>query len=57
LEVNGCGGEAAAIDPSPCVAYDECDSGQPVVWCEHPGDHALASSFLAPMSAFFEGLQ
>ena len=35
----GCDATSTAVEPSPCVAYDNCDSATPVQYCEHPGDH------------------
>jgi poly(3-hydroxybutyrate) depolymerase len=32
---NGCATTSTNTTPSPCVAYDGCDSGFPVVWCAH----------------------
>lgn len=35
LSANACGDTNAAVDPAPCVAYDDCESGFPVHWCQH----------------------
>lgn len=35
LDRNGCGTTTTATDPAPCVSYDGCAEGLPVVWCEH----------------------
>ncbi|MCY1007192.1 hypothetical protein OV079_16840 [Nannocystis pusilla] len=35
LSANSCGDTTAAVDPAPCVAYDDCESGFPVHWCQH----------------------
>lgn len=35
LDRNGCDAGTAAVDPAPCVAYEGCAEGMPVVWCEH----------------------
>lgn len=35
VDRNGCGASEAPIDPAPCVAYDGCSEGLPVVWCAH----------------------
>jgi polyhydroxybutyrate depolymerase len=43
LEQNHCGTTTKPVDPSPCVAYDGCDEGYPVTWCEWNGAHAIAS--------------
>jgi polyhydroxybutyrate depolymerase len=39
LQLNGCTDTSAPYDPDPCVVYDECSSGAPVVWCAHAGGH------------------
>ena len=54
LGTNHCGTTAKAIDPSPCVAYDGCDAGKPVVWCEHTGGHMIPSFAASAISAFFK---
>lgn len=38
LGTNHCGGTSTPVTPSPCVAYDGCDAGYPVTWCERVGD-------------------
>lgn len=35
--VNGCKSTTKAYDPSPCVQYDGCADGRPVVWCQVQG--------------------
>lgn len=40
LERNGCSTTTTPTAPSPCVSYDGCTSGYPVVWCEWDGGHA-----------------
>jgi polyhydroxybutyrate depolymerase len=37
IMANGCTTQTMPTDPSPCVAYQGCMSGYPVVWCENPG--------------------
>ena len=55
LERNGCGTERVATEPSPCEAYQGCDEGFPVVWCETRGmGHARQDDFAAP--AFWDFL-
>ncbi len=39
LRRNHCEPSTVATDPSPCVAYEGCDEGEPVHWCEFDGDH------------------
>lgn len=43
LERNHCQTDAVPVDPSPCVSYQGCDAGYPVVWCEFSGGHTLPS--------------
>lgn len=46
---NGCDATRTATDPSPCEAYDGCDPGLPVVWCETSGmSHARQDGLAAP---------
>jgi len=42
LERAGCTMTSAAVEPSPCVAYEGCAADTPVVWCEHdtPAENA-----------------
>jgi len=35
LARNGCSSTTSAVSPAPCVSYDGCAAGLPVVWCEH----------------------
>ena len=37
LMTNNCEMETEPYDPSPCVKYQGCDEGYPVVWCETSG--------------------
>jgi poly(3-hydroxybutyrate) depolymerase len=37
LMANGCTTQTMPTDPSPCVTYQGCKAGYPVVWCENPG--------------------
>ena len=54
-ERNGCGATRAASTPTGCEAYDGCDAGLPVLWCETSGmDHSRQDGFAAP--AFWEFL-
>jgi poly(3-hydroxybutyrate) depolymerase len=58
LEVNQCDESAqpVAVDPSPCVSYQGCLPGYPVVWCATSGKgHARQDSFAAP--AFWDFFQ
>lgn len=40
---NGCSNETVPVNPSPCVAYQGCKEGYPVIYCEFNGDHAPQS--------------
>jgi polyhydroxybutyrate depolymerase len=49
-----CGTTAKPVDPSPCVSYDGCDSGYPVVWCPvDGGGHAIPSFAASGIANFF----
>ncbi|KYF94963.1 Ricin and poly(3-hydroxybutyrate) depolymerase fusion [Sorangium cellulosum] len=53
LERNGCGSQTTPVDPSPCVSYEGCDAGYPVVWCEFSGGHAMPSNSGESIWRFF----
>jgi polyhydroxybutyrate depolymerase len=53
LANNHCGSTMTAVDPSPCVSYDGCDSGYPVVWCPVDGEGHTIPSFAASGIANF----
>jgi polyhydroxybutyrate depolymerase len=58
LTQNGCDEAAAPVaeDPSPCVRYQGCDPGYPVVWCETSGEgHNRQDNLAAP--AFWDFFQ
>jgi poly(3-hydroxybutyrate) depolymerase len=38
---NHCQTTSAPTTPSPCVAYQGCDPGHPVHWCEFDGGHTI----------------
>jgi len=38
LMLNGCTEETVPQDPEPCVRYQGCDEGYPVIWCETSGE-------------------
>ena len=54
LKQNNCGTQTKPVDPSPCVEYQECTSGFPVVWCEWDGDHATPSFAASAVADFFK---
>jgi poly(3-hydroxybutyrate) depolymerase len=37
---NNCGAQTMPTQPSGCVAYQGCDPGYPVTWCEFSGGHS-----------------
>ena len=41
--VNHCADAADPVAPVPCVAYQGCDPGYPVHWCEFDGGHTIPS--------------
>jgi poly(3-hydroxybutyrate) depolymerase len=52
---NGCTTTTKAVDPSPCVEYQGCKEGYPVVWCVRPGDgHAMANFAPDAITKFFK---
>ncbi|HMA97764.1 MAG TPA: Ricin and poly(3-hydroxybutyrate) depolymerase fusion [Polyangiaceae bacterium] len=59
IKLNGCSleTEPAAVDPSPCVAYEGCSEGHPVHWCVHQSNHNWPSFAAAGIWAFFDGLK
>jgi polyhydroxybutyrate depolymerase len=60
LDVNGCDDslEPMSVTPSPCVSYQGCDPGYPVIWCATSGQgHSRQDSFAAPAFwSFFKSL-
>jgi poly(3-hydroxybutyrate) depolymerase len=49
LTLNGCGTETQPIEPSPCVEYQGCMAGYPVVWCQTMGQgHARQDALSVP---------
>jgi polyhydroxybutyrate depolymerase len=53
LADNHCGTTSAAVTPSPCMSYDGCDGGYPVVWCPVAGEGHTIPSFAASGIANF----
>jgi poly(3-hydroxybutyrate) depolymerase len=39
VRANHCSNNTVPVDPSPCVEYQGCDAGHPVVWCPFFGHH------------------
>jgi len=60
LARNGCATTSAPVDPEPCVAYDGCDPGYDVRWCEHSEEalmgHMWPTFAGAAIWEFFAGL-
>jgi len=54
LQQNHCGSQTTPVDPSPCVAYQGCDPGYPVTWCEWDGDHNRPPFGNTAVAAFFK---
>jgi polyhydroxybutyrate depolymerase len=54
LRTNHCTTTSQPIDPSPCVAYQGCDAGYPVIWCEHTGGHTVPSFAPPAVATFFQ---
>jgi polyhydroxybutyrate depolymerase len=54
LGLNHCGTDTKSTDPSPCVAYQGCDTGYPVTWCEWDGDHNRPPFGNTAVAAFFK---
>ena len=48
LRADGCDATTAAWGPSPCVQYQNCKAGFPVVWCQTSGQGHDRQDTLAP---------
>jgi polyhydroxybutyrate depolymerase len=48
---NHCGDQTKAVDPSPCVQYQDCD--EPSIWCEFSGAHEIWSPESQAIWKFF----
>jgi polyhydroxybutyrate depolymerase len=54
VALNHCAATTQPTTPSPCVAYDGCDAGEPVVWCPVEGEaHVIPSFAPAAIATFF----
>jgi hypothetical protein len=53
LTLNHCQATTTPAAPSPCVAYDGCDSGYPVHWCSHDGAHVIPTFAAEGVANFF----
>ena len=55
IKANHCASTTTAVSPSPCVSYDGCDSGYPVVWCLIAGEgHAIWNQSGPTIATFFK---
>ena len=57
LKLNGCGTTTQPIAPSPCVEYQGCKAGYPVIWCQTSGQgHSRQDTLTVPaIYDFFAG--
>lgn len=53
IDKNGCSNETVPVEPSPCVAYQGCKDGFPVIYCEFNGGHSPQNWAQAATWAFF----
>jgi polyhydroxybutyrate depolymerase len=57
LALDGCTAATVPEAPAPCVRYQGCAAGQPVVWCETRSEHDPQAKFTAPGAwEFFRSL-
>ena len=55
VKLNHCSSTTQAVDPTPCVAYDNCDTGYPVTWCSIAGEgHAMWNQAGPAIATFFQ---
>ena len=55
VKYNGCSSATKPVEPFPCVEYQGCMPGYPVVWCVRPGDpHAIPSFAAVAIANFFQ---
>ena len=53
LKRNGCGNQTKPVDPSPCVEYQGCKEGYPVIFCQFNGGHEQPSFATNAIWKFF----
>jgi polyhydroxybutyrate depolymerase len=53
---NHCGTQGTTNATTGCIAYEGCDPGHPVHWCEHTGGHTVPSFASEAIWSFFEQL-
>jgi polyhydroxybutyrate depolymerase len=51
---NKCQLQTAAVNPSPCVAYQGCTEGYPIHFCQFSGGHMVPSFASAAIWTFFD---
>ena len=50
---NHCEPQTMPTAPEPCAAYQGCDEGHPVTWCEFDGGHTVPSFASQAIWTFF----
>jgi poly(3-hydroxybutyrate) depolymerase len=53
LSTNGCSEQTQAVAPEGCLAYQGCDEGYPVHFCEFTGGHTVPSFASEAIWTFF----
>jgi poly(3-hydroxybutyrate) depolymerase len=53
VRANGCSNTTVPVQPSPCVEYQNCSAGKPVVWCSFNGGHTQPSFYSSGAWNFF----
>ena len=53
VRANGCSNTTVPVQPSPCVEYQNCSAGKPVVWCPFNGGHSQPSFYSSGAWNFF----
>lgn len=53
VAANSCSNTTVPIQPSPCVEYQNCAAGHPVVWCSFNGGHSTPSFYSSAVWDFF----
>lgn len=57
VKINACKSTTTPVAPSPCVSYDGCSAGHPVVWCNPPtGGHKPNYTVSLGIGPFFDSL-
>ncbi|WP_428241371.1 RICIN domain-containing protein [Gynuella sp.] len=53
VAANHCSNTTLPVEPSPCVEYQGCDAGYPVVWCPWSGGHLTPPFHSSAIWTFF----